>query len=415
MSRLSASIVGASVVSMSLLACASHKATSHASADADAPEPAPIDWRAEERGEFADYAQLTFPDKYLRAGEQYFSPDAKWIIFQATLRAEADPSDPQAVPYAMYVAKLKWDDQKIVGIEEPIRVSEPGSANTCGWFHPTEPWRILFGSTITPPTEDEHSGYQRARGSYKWAMPHEMEIVSRVVAPIYFADNPKVTNEIVFTREQQTASPIITRPNGYDAECSYSSDARFILFGGQRGGDGAGAEDVDLFVFDTTTNKTTPLVTADGYDGGPFFSPDGKWICYRSDRKGNNLLQLFIAELNYDASGAITGIKREVQLTDNEHVNWAPFWHPSGKFLVYATSEVSHQNYEIYAIEVNPDKPMNQLRKKRITHADGFDGLPAFTPDGKWMIWTSQRGPNTMNDPRPTSQMWVARVLDIAP
>ena len=47
--------------------------------------------------------------------------------------------------------------------------------------------------------------------------------------------------------------------------------------------------------------------------------------------------------------------------------------------------------------------------------ADGFDGLPAFTPDGKWMIWTSQRGPNTMNDPRPTSQMWVARVLDIAP
>ena len=112
---------------------------------------------------------------------------------------------------------------------------------------------------------------------------------------------------------------------------------------------------------------------------------------------------------------AITGIKREVQLTDNEHVNWAPFWHPSGKFLVYATSEVSHQNYEVFSIEVNPDKPMSQLRKKRITHADGFDGLPAFTPDGKWMIWTSQRGPNTMNDPRPTSQMWVARVLDIAP
>lgn len=389
-------------------------------ADAQAREPEHLDWRAREQGSFTDYAQLTFPEKFLRAGEQYFSPDGKWIVFQATERVEADPNDPQAVPYAMYVAKLKWDGGvggagRITGIEEPIRVSPPGSANTCGWFHPTEPWRVMFGSTLTPPTEDEHSGYQRARGSYKWAMPHEMEIVSRVVAPIYFADNPKVTNEIVFTRAQQTASPIFKRPNGYDAECSYSTDGRFILFGGQRGGDGEGAEDVDLFVYDTTTDKTTPLVTADGYDGGPFFSPDGQWICYRSDRRNDNLLQLFIAELDYDASGAITGIKREVQLTDNEHVNWAPFWHPSGEFLVYATSEVGHHNYEVFSIEMNPDKPAQELRKRRVTYADGFDGLPAFTPDGQWMIWTSQRGENTMNDARPTSQMWVARILDIAP
>ncbi len=378
--------------------------------------PAPLDWRAQEARMFADYAQLTFPERFLRAGEQYFSPDAKWVVFQAVERAEADPADPQAAPYAMYVAKVVRDDAgRITGVEEPMRISPPGAANTCGWFHPAEPWRVMYGSTLVKPSDDEHSGYQRARGSYKWAMPHEMEIVSQVVAPIYFADRPRATTDMVFTTEQQRPAPLFERPGGYDAECSYSADGRFILFGGQRGGQGDGAEDVDLFVFDTTTGKTTALVDKDGYDGGPFFSPDGKKICYRSDRKGDNLLQLFVAELAFDNSGAITGIKREVQLTANEHVNWAPFWHPSGEFLVYATSEVSHRNYEVFSIEVDLDKPMADLRKRRITFADGFDGLPAFTPDGRWMIWTSQRGANTMNDERPTSQMWVARILDIAP
>ena len=36
------------------------------------------------------------------------------------------------------------------------------------------------------------------------------------------------------------------------------------------------------------------ITNKEGYDGGPFFSPDGKKIIYRSDRKKNDLLQLFI-------------------------------------------------------------------------------------------------------------------------
>ncbi len=32
------------------------------------------------------------------------------------------------------------------------------------------------------------------------------------------------------------------------------------------------------------------ITRAEGYDGGPFFSPDGKQIIYRSDRKRNDLL-----------------------------------------------------------------------------------------------------------------------------
>src|SRR5204863_4783088 len=131
---------------------------------------------------------------------------------------------------------------------------------------------------------------------------------------------------------------------------------------------------------------------ADGYDGGPFFSPDNKRICYRSDRRGDDLLQLFVADLDFDKDGVPVGSKREQALTDNPHVNWAPFWHPSGQFIVYGTSELGHTNYEVFAVEVpgSDDVPVypDRLRRRRITHADGADILPVFSDDGRYMMWT---------------------------
>ena len=46
-------------------------------------------------------------------------------------------------------------------------------------------------------------------------------------------------------------------------------------------------------------------------------------------------------------------IEREFQITDNGQVNWAPYWHPSGNFIVYGSSEEGHQNYEVFAVEVD--------------------------------------------------------------
>src|SRR5947209_429653 len=85
--------------------------------------------------------------------------------------------------------------------------------------------------------------------------------------------------------------------------------------------------------------RTIRITTAEGYDGGPFFSPDGKRLVYRSDRKSNNLLQIFIADLAFDDKGAITGVKAEHQITDDVNVNWGPYWHPDNHHLIYATSK----------------------------------------------------------------------------
>lgn len=375
------------------------------------PGTASLDWASLEAPLLRNHVQLTSRTQFIKAGEQYFNADATWIIFQAV------PVPPEGVApdpfYSMYVAKLKKDDAgRITGIEEPIRVSPEGSANTCGWFHPKETWRVLFGSTITRPQDDQKSGFQVGSRSYKWQFPEEMEIVTRNVIEIAEDVMPgcPMNDGIRAAPDAKVPVPVFVRDR-YDAECSYSSDGRFILYGRVREPNPSAQPDADIWVYDTKTKKDTPLVVAEGYDGGPFFSPDGKSICYRSDREMNNLLQLYVAELVFDETGAPTGIRNEKQLTEGKAVNWAPYWHPSGRFLVYSTSEVDterHSNYEVFAVEVDWTKPVAELGKRRVTQAAGADVLPVFSNDGRYMIWCSQRGPKIEGEERSSSQIWVA-------
>ena len=340
-----------------------------------------------------DVRQLTFAHDWAKAGESYFSPDGKLVVFQAVpTPAEGEEASPH---YGMYVGTLSND--KLKGI---TLVSNEGSANTCGWFHPTDWGKIIFGSTVGSPSEGEQPGYQRGSGRYRWAFPSNMEIVEAEVKQ----------NTADSSLDAFGVDVVFEKP-GYTAECSYSPDARHILYAqvDEAKSHETGRPDADIWVYDTETKEHTILVEADGYDGGPFFSPDGKWICYRSDRRGDNLLQLFVSELAYDESGHITGISREIQLTDNQHVNWAPFWHPSGEFMVYASSQVSHGNYEVFAIPFDADNPEKTQEPVRITYASGFDGLPVFSADGEWMMWTAQRGEDRSPDGKASSQLWIAK------
>ncbi|MBL8763412.1 MAG: PD40 domain-containing protein [Phycisphaerae bacterium] len=355
--------------------------------------PSPADWAAAEAPYLTGHVQLTTRDRFLKAGEQYFSPDSNWIIFQAVpVPKPGEKPDPF---YSMYVARLNRDaGGRVTGLQEPVRISAPGSANTCGWFHPTQPGVVLFGSTLVPPTADRPPGYSRDRSRYEWEFPPETEVcVARLGAD---------------GRPMSPAAPIFSRP-GYDAEASWSKDGRFILYTHVDPSD----NDPNLWIYDSKSGAHTPLITAKGYDGGPFFSPDGKRICYRSDRRGDNLLQLYVADLAFDDTSdptRPTGIKAEHQITDNSDVNWCPFWHPSAKYLLYATSEIGHSNYEIFAVEADATGAPETLRKARVTFASGFDGLPSFNADGTMLIWCSQRGPRIEGEERPSSQIWLANL-----
>jgi Tol biopolymer transport system component len=107
-------------------------------------------------------------------------------------------------------------------------------------------------------------------------------------------------------------------------------------------------------------------------------------------------LQIYTADIVKDSTGNIVGIENEQQLTNDKNVNWGPFWHPSGKHIIYATSAIAHTNYELFLMRADG------TRKTRITFTEGADVLPVFSPDGRYLLWSSKRNGQT-------TQIYVAK------
>lgn len=322
-----------------------------------ADEPASV---TEHEGEhLANVRQVTFG--LPRAGEGYFSPEGGTIVYQAY---------PIGYPfYQIYVQSL--DDRT------PRLLSTGRGRTTCSYFAP-DGERILFASSHTDPeialTEKKarDEAKQGGRRRYQWDFDPEMELY------IINFDGTGLTR--------------LTESPGYDAEGSFSPDGKWIVFTSTRDGD------PDLYIMPADGGDARQLTNVDGYDGGPFFSPDGNWVIFRSDREKKDMLQLYAIS----ADG-----KSEVQLTDNlDQVNWCPFLHPSGKYLVWAGADYGKgpqgANFDLWTLdtEITP-KSFKGGMITRITDHKAADVLPVFSPDGKMLMWTSSRGPDG------TSQLWI--------
>jgi Tol biopolymer transport system component len=343
---------------------------------ADAPDDQPSP-----RRETCLSSVIQLTSGFDKAGEAYFAPDMNWIIFQATPKGQQQ--------YQMFVAKVKRDSAgEISRIEAPVQISPEPSRNTCGCFSP-DGNSLIFASTAGREKPDEPaSGYQREGGNYRWAFPEGMEI--------YIAEGwRKIVEAAGPGGKVDLAQTPLTHNDVYDAEGAFSPDGRYICYTSKQN------ENLDVYVMSLqaahVVGKSIRITTAPGYDGGPFFSPDGKRLVYRSDRKNNNLLQIFVADLAFDADGKITGAKAEHQLTDDANVNWGPYWHPDNRHIIYATSKHGHTNYELYLMR---DDGSHQTR---ITYSPGADVLPVFSPDGKYLMWTSKRSKDQ------TSQVFLAK------
>ena len=74
------------------------------------------------------------------------------------------------------------------------------------------------------------------------------------------------------------------------------------------------------------------------------------------------------------------------RLTDFKAVSWAPYYHQSGEYVAFASNKLGFSNFEVYLVDVQGTR-----EPVRATFTDGFDGLPVFSPDGKQLMWTSNR------------------------
>ncbi|MFO0920863.1 MAG: M28 family peptidase [Pirellulales bacterium] len=305
-----------------------------------------------------------------KSGEGYFSKDGKAMVFQS----EREPGNPFYQIYYM--------DRETGDVE---RVSPGYGKTTCAWIHP-DGNRVLFASTQYDP---EATDKQKA----------ELEMRASGKERRYAWDYDSTYELIEWNRDTKSYRKL-TDVAGYDAEASYSPDGQWIAFASNRRAyteklsdkeqemfklDPASA--CDLYLMKSDGSMVKRLTDEWGYDGGPFFSPNGKRICWRRFSHDGATAEIYT--MNVDGS--------DVQrLTNVGAMSWAPYYHPSGDYLIYASNPLGFANFELYIVSASGGKP------QRVTGTEGFDGLPVFTPDGKELVWTSNRTANKK------SQLFIA-------
>lgn len=330
--------------------------TPHAGFSIGADPAAPGDWapragkavpelmRADEI-HIAELRRLTFGGEN---AEAYWSPDGRKLSFQRT--------PPGGECDAQYVLDLDTGEVELV--------SSGQGRTTCGYFDYPHGQSLIYATTEAAdtacPVKPDHSL------GYVWATYPSFDIVRR------HADG--------------SVGPLITGPT-YDAEATECFVDGRIIFTSKRNGD------LDLYVADNDGSNIRQLTDRMGYDGGAFFNPDCSKIIWRASRPegeelveykrlleldlvGPNNLEIYVM----DADGS--NVK---QLTRHGAGSFAPYPTPDGKGVLYSTNAGdSPREFDIRYVGWDG-------KEERITFAPGFDGFPMFSPDGKWLVFASNR------------------------
>ncbi len=310
--------------------------------------------------------QITFGGQN---AEAYFSADDKTLIFQHQGQFYA-PSLGDAVPCdQIYTVAVPDRDAPLGAMPAtPKLVSNGKGRTTCSYIFPGGD-KILYSSTFAgnpacPPRPDYSRGY---------------------VWPIY--DTYTIYTAAL---DGSNVAPLSHAP-GYNAESTITRDGKHVVFTSTRNGD------IDIYTMNSDGTEVKQLTHELGYDGGPFWSYDGRKIVYRAqhpqtpqeiadykDLLAHGLIRpgnLEIWVMNADGSD-------KHQVTHNGAANFAPYWLPDGKRIIFASNMGNTKDpagFDLYVVNEDGSGLMG------VTLYPGFDAFPMFSSDGKRLVWASNR------------------------
>ncbi len=299
--------------------------------------------------------------------EAYFSFDEQKLIFQST-------HGPWKCDQ-IFVMNLDGSNKHLV--------STGKGRTTCSYFLPGDQ-KIIYASTHgadenCPPPPDFSQGY---------------------VWKVYASYDLYVANA-----DGSDPQPFLPAP-GYDAEATVSPKGDKIVFTSQRNGD------LDIYTVNIDGTDLKQLTNELGYDGGPFFSWDGTKIVYRAyhpkteqeKQRYKKLLSEELIEPNnfqlfvMDADGS-----NKRQITHNEFANFAPFYHPDNKRIIFCSNMGDPKKRDFNLWMINEDG----TGLEQLTFFKGFDGFPMFTHDGKYLVFASNRFNKKPHDTNVFIAEWI--------
>ena len=79
--------------------------------------------------------------------------------------------------------------------------------------------------------------------------------------------------------------------------------------------------------------------------------------------------------------------RKPIQLTGNDAANFAPYFHPNGKQIIFCSNanDPKGRDFDLYLINIASRKI------EQVTFNPSFDGFPMFSHDGKKLVFASNR------------------------
>ena len=330
--------------------------------------------RYPEEKHFKNLRQLTFGADN---AEAYWSFDSRMVSFQSNNKKWGLNCD--------QVFYMSVDGTDLSDGKKPAMISTGQGRTTCSFFLPGNK-TILYASTHLGGKDCPPEPERKPGGKYLW--------------PVYD------TYDIFVSDLKGKVIKQLTNTPGYDAEATISPKKDKIVFTSTRNGD------LDLYVMDIDGKNVKQITNEMGYDGGAFFSPDGKKIVFRASRfKTDEQKKEYV---DYLKQGLVAPTAMEIftcnvdgtelkQITSLGKANWAPFYLPSGKKIIFSSNHKGTRGFEFNLYSINEDGS----GLEQITYDKVFDSFPMFSPDGKRIIFSSNRNNGGTRDTNLFVADWV--------
>lgn len=314
--------------------------------------------------------QLTFGGDN---AEAYFSFDNNALTMQVTNPKAGIPCD------QIYLRQLHTNDTTMQ------LLSTGKGRTTCSFFMPGNK-SVLYASTHADADSCPPPPAPRSDRKYLWPLYPSFDIY---VASL----DGKITRQL-------------TNEPGYDAEATVSPDGKMIVFTSDRSGD------LELYTMNIDGSNVKQITFGLGYDGGAFFSPDSKKLVFRSSRPTSEadvkeykelLKQGLVAPTNMEIYTSNVDGSELKQITHLGKANWAPYFHPSGKKIIFASNHASDRGYDFQLYMINTDG----TGLTQITQESNFNAFPMFSYDGKKLVFSSNRNNGGTRDTNVFIADWV--------
>ena len=168
----------------------------------------------------------------------------------------------------------------------------------------------------------------------------------------------------------------------------WSPDGKKIVFASERDGDS------EIYVMNADGSEQRRLTNQPGDDSHPHWSPDGKRIVFNSARTTSDL-QADWAQQHHEIFTMGADGSDVKQLSHLNTVSTYPSYSPDGKFICFrsVTNEPGFRwdltnatrNSEVFVMNADGTNPIN------LTKNAAYDGWPMWSPEGKRILFSSNR------------------------